>query len=141
LAGKLEKEAIMISKSKVIFFPHEVIVRSPGLLPMLYRIPELAEELGIPEKAVGIYARSGLPVHVDPGGEQWINGRQFDEWLKQKKRPVKKRPLKQNEGFCFKCHRAVRIKAGRIHKRGRHLLLGGSCPKCKTRVFRGVGND
>jgi hypothetical protein len=130
----------MTIKPKTPFFPHEVIVRSPGLLPMLYRLPELAEELGITEQAVGIYARSGLPVHVDSGGEHWINGRQFHEWLNQTKQSVKKQPLKSNEGFCFKCHRAVLIKAGRIHKRGRHLLLGGSCPICKTKVFRGVGN-
>lgn len=130
----------MTIKPKTPFFPQEVIVRSPGLMPMLYRIPELADELGITEQAMGLYARSGLPVHVDAKGEHWINGRQFHDWLAQTRQSPKKQPLKSNEGFCFKCHRAVRIKAGKINKHGRQRLLSGSCPICKTKVFKGVGN-
>ena len=35
-----------------ISLPHAIITRAPGLLPMLYRISELAEELKVPVKLV-----------------------------------------------------------------------------------------
>jgi hypothetical protein len=41
--------------------PHSVIVHAPGLLPMMYRTRELAEELGVATQTVVTWAKNGVP--------------------------------------------------------------------------------
>ena len=46
---------------KRICLPHSVIVRAPILLPMLYTIPELAQELRTPERTLRDWLAAGAP--------------------------------------------------------------------------------
>jgi hypothetical protein len=56
---------------------HAVIVKAPGLLPMLYSPSELEEELGVPARTIRDWLKSGLPHERDAGGHIWINGQAF----------------------------------------------------------------
>ena len=66
-----------------LHLPHAVIVKAPGLLPMLYRLGELAEELEISPRVVREWMDKGLPYTRDAHGHLWINGQQFAEWVNQ----------------------------------------------------------
>ena len=46
-------------------FPHSVITRSPGLLPMLYTPSELEEDLSVPARTVREWIKQGLPHQRD----------------------------------------------------------------------------
>jgi len=57
--------------------PHSVIVRAPGLLPMLYKVKELAGELGISPRTIRKWARRGMPHQRDGKGHIWIDGKEL----------------------------------------------------------------
>jgi hypothetical protein len=46
---------------KRISLPHSVIVKAPGILPMLYTVSELAQELRTPERALQDWLAAGAP--------------------------------------------------------------------------------
>ena len=70
------------SVNKVPFkFPHQVIVRAPGLLPMLYKVRELADDLGIPERTLRDWLKNGAPHHRDTRKNIWVNGEVFSAWV------------------------------------------------------------
>lgn len=57
--------------------PHAVIVRAPGLLPMLYSPRELGQELRIPDRTIREWLGKGLPHLRDERRHIWIDGRQL----------------------------------------------------------------
>jgi excisionase family DNA binding protein len=60
--------------------PHSVIVRAPGLLPMLYKVRELAQELETSRRTIRRWARRGMPHERDGRNHIWINGEEFAQW-------------------------------------------------------------
>ncbi len=60
---------------------HAVIVRAPGLLPMLYTLRELSEELDIAIPTLNDWRALGLPNERDARGHVYIEGRTFATWL------------------------------------------------------------
>lgn len=66
--------------------PHTVVVRAPGLLPMLYSPPELAEDLHIPAHIVREWLNKGLPYQRDAAHHVWINGREVAAWVEVARR-------------------------------------------------------
>jgi hypothetical protein len=42
-------------------YPHIVLVRAPGLLPMQNKVKELAEELGVPSRTLRDWLNHGMP--------------------------------------------------------------------------------
>ena len=60
-----------ITKIKI---PHKVIIRAPGLLPMLYTLNELASALDIPYNTLRGWLSAGAPHEKDNRGRLWING-------------------------------------------------------------------
>ena len=81
--------------------PHLAIVRAPGLLPMLYRPSELAEELGVSAAVVREWIDKGLPHQRDHRGHLWIDGRQVTEWVKvTRQRPAGRVPNPRGETPC-----------------------------------------
>ena len=126
-----------------IHFPHCVIVRVSGLLPMLYKPGEIAEELGIPARTLYDWLNVGAPHQRDGGGHIWINGVQFYEWVDQNRRKKgAKRKLASDEAYCLRCNNIVQlINPVRHHMKGRLYLIKGICPQCGTVINRGDSDD
>ena len=120
--------------------PHGAIVRSPGLLPMLYRPGELAEELGIEARDVREWAHRGLAFSRDGRGNIWINGDDAKAWVQGRHRGRRKAGLAANEAFCFGCRQVVVMSAPKESVNGGMRVLSDHCPHCGTRVNRGVRN-
>jgi len=119
-------------------FPHSVIVRAPGLLPMLYKVKELAEELGISPRTIREWVRRGVPHQRDGRGHIWIDGKEFARWVETQRRVRRGPRLKPGEGYCMRCRRAVRLVNPIRQTSGKKTLLRGTCPRCGTIVNRGV---
>lgn len=65
-----------------IKLPHQVIVKAPGLLPMLYTVRGLAEELGMPERTLRDWLVRGAPqlfLHRSIG--KLANSMKADLWV------------------------------------------------------------
>ena len=117
--------------------PHAVIVRAPGLLPMLYTPSELARDLTIPARTVRDWVARGLPHQRDERGYLWLDGRQVAAWVKTVSKPQKRESLKEDEAYCFHCRQAVPLLNPAEQLRGKQRLLRGTCPKCNHSIYRG----
>jgi hypothetical protein len=117
--------------------PHGVIVRAPGLLPMLYRPGELAQDLEIPESTLRDWLGTGLPYQRDERGHIWINGQEFAEWVKASRRAPASHKMAKDEAYCFRCQQPVKLVNPSATFRGKHQVLKGVCPDCGTTINRG----
>jgi uncharacterized protein with PIN domain len=126
-------------KNPKIHIPHGVIVRAPGLLPMLYKISELSGDLGIPKRTLYEWLDVGAPYQRDRSGHIWINGAEFKTWVIQTKKGNRsKQKLKPDEAFCLRCNHPVQlINTQRTHVKGRLFLIRGLCPACGAKINRG----
>ena len=120
--------------------PHTVIVRAPGLLPMLYTPSELEQELHIPASTVREWLDKGLPHQRDARDHIWINGRQLAAWVETMRQSRSTQRLNDDEAFCVNCHRPVKLMNPTRILRGKHLLLNGKCPNCGKPIYRGVSH-
>jgi len=120
-------------------FPHCVIVRAPGLLPMLYKPSEIADDLGIPPRTLYDWLIAGAPHERDRSGHIWVNGELFRIWIEEnRKRKASGRKLLPDEAYCLRCKSAVKlVNSTRQHQRGRLYLIKGSCPQCGATINRG----
>ncbi len=128
------------SKSRI---SRNVIIKAPGLLPMLYTPREIAEDLDIPETTLRDWLTHGAPHSRDEWNHIWINGEQFAAWVDshRKARYKSSQKLKDGEGFCLRCNEIVKIQNAEIHPvKGKLCHLRGKCPKCGGVVNRGVWN-
>jgi hypothetical protein len=116
----------------LVKLPHNVIVKSPGLLPMQYMVSELTKELGVPDSTLRDWLRQGAPFQKDGRSHIWINGEDFARWVKDQKKPGSTRKLGDNEAYCMHC-RAVTplidpemrgIKGKLIHIKGKCFFVG-----------------
>jgi hypothetical protein len=89
--------------------PHLVIVRAPSLLAMDYKIQEIVEELGVPNSTLRDWLNKGAPHHRDRRGHIWINGAEFAKWVETQRKKPRKKKLADDEAFCFRCNRAVKL--------------------------------
>ena len=127
-----------------IKLPHCVIVKAPGLLPMLYKPSEIAEELKIPERTVyGWLYKGGAPYQRDNSRHLWINGRELAAWIDQNRKKKSERPkLTSSEAFCLRCKTAVQlVDPVRTHIKGRLYVIRGKCPHCGITINRGDSDD
>lgn len=121
-----------------LHFSHSVIIKSPGLMPMLYRPLEIQQALQIDSRELNNFIREGLPSHKDPSGEIWINGEEFSEWVNKKRERNPIPTLGKNEALCFKCGKAVIMEdSSMTNKVGGHLKKG-RCSTCQSVVYKGV---
>ena len=129
-----------------IKFPHSVIVKILGLLPMLYTVSELAATLHIPPSTLRTWLDAGAPSERDAHGRIWINGHHFAAWVSERrKRPhpqyVHQRLL-ENQAFCLRCHRGVDLIDPTVsYNMGHVKILSAPCPICGAVVNRGYRND
>ena len=119
--------------------PHIVIVKAPGLLPMLYKVSELAGELGIPERTLRDWLEAGAPHQRDHCGHLWINGTQFAQWVQQHRKPKRKYKLDNESAYCLRCNEVVKLTEPRPqHMKGKLFIIKGVCPQCGAAINRGA---
>lgn len=125
--------------SSVIKFPHSVIVKSSGLLPMLYTVHELAKEIDAVERTLRDWLSNGAPHIKDATGRIWIHGREFADWVNSvKKTGSKQNTMKENEGYCMHCKSSVEMLATSTqHIRGKLTMTRGTCSQCGRTIHRG----
>jgi hypothetical protein len=118
--------------------PHAIIVRAPGLLPMLYRATDLAEDLEVSIRTVRQWARRGMPYQRDSRGHLWINGVEFAAWV-EIQRGLRRGPvLGQDEAYCLRCAEPVKLVNPTRRVDGKRVLLQATCPTCGIRINKGV---
>src|SRR5688572_3767297 len=114
-----------------IHLPHPVIVKSPGLLPMHYKVSELAEILCVPERTLRDWLVAGAPHFRDLRNNVWIHGRDFADWVASLRTPVKAQKLRNGEAFCMRCDKPVAMTDVSTHTmQGKLILMRGKCPHC-----------
>lgn len=125
-----------------IKLPHAVIVKAPGLLPMLYTVRELAYELSMPERTLRDWLLHGAPHTRDRLGHIWVNGQAFAAWVLSQRRKSPGARLRPGEGFCMVYNRIVVVlQPIRRPSTGRLVYIQGLCPNCNGKVTRGARRD
>lgn len=119
-------------------FNHLVLMRAPGLLPMLYTPRELEEELQVSAITIREWIKQGLPHQRDPRGHLWVNGVEFAGWVKQIQQAAPRIALEADEAYCLKCCQSVKMPHPQISHRGRLKMLHDQCPQCGSAIYRGV---
>ena len=118
---------------------HNIIVKGPGLLPMLYTPGELASELVIPERTLRDWLNAGAPHQRDESQHIWINGTRFAKWVVSQRKPKCTVKLGDDSAFCLRCNCAVKLIAPEIrYIKGMLLMIKGVCPKCGSKINRGT---
>ncbi len=122
-----------------IHLTHSVIVKAPGLLPMLYMPAELAGELGMPALTLYDWLKAGAPHFQDAQGNYWIDGREFAGWVAEHRKPHAVRArLEDDQAYCLRCKKAVTlIDPHKERGKGRLILIKGRCPNCGAGINRG----
>ena len=121
--------------------PHSVIVRAPGLLPMLYRPRELAEDLGVSAYTVRQWVSHGAPHGRDARNHIWISGDRFAQWVDALRSRGGVGRLGPNQGYCVRCRTAVQLVSPVRCRNGKSTLLRATCPRCGADVCRGAKDD
>ncbi|MFZ2098719.1 MAG: helix-turn-helix domain-containing protein [Anaerolineales bacterium] len=125
-----------------IKLPHAVIVKAPGLLPMLYTVRELAEELSMSERTLRDWLHHGAPHTRNRLGHIWVDGQAFTSWVSSQRKKDPSARLQPGEGYCMICNRAVKIvQPSRRPSVGRLVYIQGFCPHCNGKVSRGARCD
>jgi len=128
-----------ITKIKI---PHKVIIRAPGLLPMLYTLNELASALDMPYNTLRGWLSAGAPHEKDNSGRLWINGESFRAWVVSQKPDKKLQRLTEGQGYCMHCNQARIIESPQyIFVNEKVKRIKGYCPVCKNIINRGIRDD
>lgn len=129
-----------MSESRVRL-PHKVIVKAPGLLPMLYTIQELAEALNIPNSTLRDWLARGAPHQRNERKQTWIIGTEFAAWVNSQRKEVRNRRLADSEAFCMHCKEVVSMVSPTArHIKGKLYHIKGQCPQCHCKINRGGRN-
>ncbi len=122
-----------------IHLTHSVIVKAPGLLPMLYVPAELASELGMPARTLYDWLKAGAPHIRDEQGNLWIDGREFAGWVAaHRKLHAARTKLEDDQAYCLRCKQAVTLIDPRQERiKGKLILIKGRCPNCGASINRG----
>jgi len=125
-----------------IKLPHAVIVKAPGLLPMLYTVHELADELSMPERTLRDWLLHGAPHTRDRFGHIWVNGQAFAAWVASQRKKSSGSKLNPGEGYCMFCNRIVMVlRPTQRPSVGRLVYIQGVCLHCNGKVSRGASRD
>jgi hypothetical protein len=117
-----------------------VMARTPGLLPMLYKLHELAEDLGVPYRTLWEWLKFGLLHQTDARGHIWINGEDFKQGVTSNRKKPRVR-LAAREARCMSCGPVKLLDPERIPAQGKLYYQRGKCPNCGSDVSRGGRYD
>ena len=134
----MKTTGVKMMAQKRIRLPHSVIVKAPGLLPMLYKVSELAVELHLPERTLRDWLENGAPHKRDQSGQIWAHGPKFSNWVESMHKPKREKKLTDNQAYCFRCKQIVEIKdASSRPIKGKLIMTKGKCPHCGCVINRG----
>ncbi|MDD5367883.1 MAG: hypothetical protein PHQ40_02260 [Anaerolineaceae bacterium] len=121
-----------------INLPHSAIIRAPGLLPMLYTVSELAQDLGLPDRTLRDWLASGAPHQRDSKNRIWIDGKTFYNWLDNQRKTKNTEKLTDDQAWCLRCKAPVKLwqPETRLIK-GKLIHIRGTCPICGCTINRG----
>jgi hypothetical protein len=120
--------------------PHSVIVRAPGLLPMLYTLNELEEELKISSRIIRDWLQKDLPYRQDGRGHIFVNGQDLAAWVSHVQQSRPRRKLDAGQAFCLRCHKPVTVANVQPYRQGIVVRYRGTCPECGAAINRVKNN-
>ena len=122
--------------------PHNVIIKAPGLLPMLYTPREICEELDIAESTLRDWLQIDVPHQRDNRNRIWINGEEFAKWVNNQRKPKVTDKLNEDEAYCLRCNQVSKLLAPQIQPiKGNLVLIKGTCANCGAVINRGAHRD
>ena len=136
----ISASSVYASQEDCLKLPQSLIVRAPGLLPMLYTLADLGDDLEISVRTLREWLDRGLPHARDTRGYIWIDGRQFAAWVQATQLSRLEKKLKAGQAYCFRCRRPVELQNPTSAHHGKQTLLSGICPDCGSSIHRGSRN-
>ena len=122
--------------------PHNVIIKAPGLLPMLYTPREICEELDIAESTLRDWLQIDVPHQRDNRNRIWINGEEFARWVNNQRKPKATNKLSEDEAYCLRCNQVSKLLSPQIQPiKGNLVLIKGTCANCGAVINRGAHRD
>ncbi|HOR84115.1 MAG TPA: hypothetical protein PLW41_05350 [Anaerolineaceae bacterium] len=122
--------------------PHNVIIKAPGLLPMLYTPREICEELDIAESTLRDWLQIDVPHQRDNRNRIWINGEEFARWVNNQRKPKTAKKLTEDEAYCLRCNQVSKLLSPQIQPiKGNLVLIKGTCANCGAVINRGAHRD
>ncbi len=122
--------------------PHNVIIKAPGLLPMLYTPREICEELDIAESTLRDWLQIDVPHQRDNRNRIWINGEEFARWVNNQRKPKETKKLNEDEAYCLRCNQVSKLLSPQIQPiKGNLVLIKGTCANCGAVINRGAHRD
>lgn len=122
--------------------PHNVIIKAPGLLPMLYTPREICEELDIAESTLRDWLQIDVPHQRDNRNRVWINGEEFARWVNNQRKPKVTKKLNEDEAYCLRCNQVSKLLSPQIQPiKGNLVLIKGTCANCGAVINRGAHRD
>ena len=122
--------------------PHNVIIKAPGLLPMLYTPREICEELDIAESTLRDWLQTDVPHQRDNRNRIWINGQEFARWVNNQRKPKVTNKLNEDEAYCLRCNQVSKLLSPQIQPiKGNLVLIKGTCANCGAVINRGAHRD
>jgi len=122
--------------------PHNVIIKAPGLLPMLYTPREICEELDIAESTLRDWLQIDVPHQRDNRNRIWINGEEFARWVNNQRKPKVTNKLNEDEAYCLRCNQVSKFLSPQIQPiKGNLVLIKGTCANCGAVINRGAHRD
>ena len=122
--------------------PHNVIIKAPGLLPMLYTPREICEELDIAESTLRDWLQIDVPHQRDNRNRIWINGEEFARWVNNQRKPKETNKLNEDEAYCLRCNQVSKLLSPQIQPiKGNLVLIKGTCANCGAVINRGAHRD
>lgn len=122
--------------------PHNVIIKAPGLLPMLYTPREICEELDIAESTLRDWLQIDVPHQRDNRNRIWINGEEFARWVNNQRKPKVTNKLNEDEAYCLRCNQVSKLLSPQIQPiKGNLVLIKGTCANCGNVINRGAHRD
>ena len=122
--------------------PHNIIIKAPGLLPMLYTPREICEELDIAESTLRDWLQIDVPHQRDNRNRIWINGEEFARWVNNQRKPKVTNRLNEDEAYCLRCNQVSKLLTPQIQPiKGNLVLIKGTCANCGAVINRGAHRD
>ena len=122
--------------------PHNVIIKAPGLLPMLYTPREICGELDIAESTLRDWLQIDVPHQRDNRNRIWINGEEFARWVNNQRKPKVTNKLNEDEAYCLRCNQVSKLLSPQIQPiKGNLVLIKGTCVNCGAVINRGAHRD
>ncbi len=120
----------------------KVITRAPGLLPMLYTMQEIANELGVPNRTLRNWLVHGASHSKEGKNRMRIHGQEFAEWVNRQRKSKRRIRLEDGQAYCMRCNRVVALLNPVLKPiNGKLIHIKGKCPHCGITINRGARRD